>query len=69
MLAIVEDDGKGFDAEILNNAPDNHRGLGILGMQERVALVGGILNIESVQDGGTTLVVRIPVANARGASP
>ena len=69
MLAIVEDDGKGFDAEILNNATDNHRGLGILGMQERVALVGGILNIESVQDGGTTLVVRIPVANARGASP
>lgn len=60
--AIVEDNGQGFDAEALFNAPEATGGLGLLGMQERVALVGGTLTIESTPGSGTTLFVRIPLA-------
>jgi signal transduction histidine kinase len=52
----VHDDGKGFD-------PTNVRegGLGLLGMQERVALLGGRLTIDSSEGAGTMLNVEVPV--------
>src|SRR5258706_7084566 len=62
LRAIVEDDGQGFDSEAaVRFAPDEGHGLGLLGIQERVALIGGNLNIESEPGAGTTLVTRIPV--------
>lgn len=62
VLVIVEDDGKGFDLESAAHSWGAGRGLGLLGMQERVALVGGSLNIESAPGGGTTVRIRIPVS-------
>ncbi len=62
VLIIVEDDGVGFDAEALMQTPARNRGFGLLGMQERVALVGGSLNIESTPGVGTTVLVHIPVS-------
>ena len=59
-VAVIEDDGKGFDAEAVMNAPMTERRLGLLGMQERVALVGGTLEIESSPGAGTTVVARVP---------
>jgi signal transduction histidine kinase len=61
VLAIVEDDGQGFDAEATMNAPDAQRRLGLLGMQERVALVEGTFEIESTPGGGATVFVRVPL--------
>jgi signal transduction histidine kinase len=61
LLAIVEDDGHGFDVEAAMFAPDEGRGLGLLGIQERVASIGGNLNLESDRSTGTLLVTRIPV--------
>ncbi|MCA1567727.1 MAG: PAS domain S-box protein [Acidobacteria bacterium] len=61
LLAIVEDDGKGFDVEALGRVPVAERRLGVLGMRERAALVGGALDIESAPGQGTTLYVRMPV--------
>jgi signal transduction histidine kinase len=61
LLTIVEDDGRGFDTQAVRSLPGEGHGLGLLGMQERVALVGGNLNIESEPGAGTTLVIRIPV--------
>ncbi|HVE71554.1 MAG TPA: CheR family methyltransferase [Thermoanaerobaculia bacterium] len=59
---IIEDDGRGFDVEgVLKGALSNGR-FGILGMRERLALVGGSLLVESQPDSGTTLFVRVPVA-------
>ena len=63
VLVIVEDDGLGFDVEGLLNMPAKKRRLGLLGMQERVELVEGNLNIESTPGVGTTVLARIPVLN------
>ena len=53
---VVEDDGRGFDAgDVRNDA------LGVVGMQERVALVGGSLEIESASGAGTTLAAYVPL--------
>jgi PAS domain S-box-containing protein len=64
VFAIVEDNGCGFDVEAVMNAPDGRRRLGLLGMRERVALVGGTLNVESTPHAGTSLFVRIPARPA-----
>jgi signal transduction histidine kinase len=59
LLVIVEDNGRGFqlDVPLTVKAPG---GLGLVGIRERVALVGGKLNIESEPGSGTTLAIRIP---------
>ncbi len=57
---IVEDNGKGFDA----NSPIMAGHLGLAGIRERLALVGGVLIIDSAPDVGTTLYVRIPFVQA-----
>lgn len=60
VLAVVEDNGRGFDAE----APARGRRLGLVGMRERAELLGGTLNIESTPGVGTSVFVRIPVGAA-----
>jgi signal transduction histidine kinase len=52
--ALVEDNGRGFDVADLR--PD---GLGVVGMRERLALLGGTLAIES-SAGGTSLIAFVP---------
>ncbi|MDQ3259157.1 MAG: PAS domain-containing protein [Acidobacteriota bacterium] len=56
---IIEDDGIGFDLQQTFGADD--KGLGLIGMRERAALVGGTVEIESQPNGGTTVAVRIAV--------
>ncbi|MCP9495758.1 MAG: sensor histidine kinase [Pyrinomonadaceae bacterium MAG19_C2-C3] len=64
LLVIVEDDGRGFDAEAFANSSSSaNQSLGLLGMRERVESVHGTLNIESGANGNTTLVVRIPTSD------
>ena len=62
VLLIVEDDGIGFDVEALLKTPARNRRFGLLGMQERVALVGGSLSIESTPGVGTTVLVHIDIS-------
>ena len=61
VLLIVEDDGRGFDARAVLKAADIHGKLGLLGMQERVILANGTIEIESTPGAGTTVFVRIPL--------
>jgi signal transduction histidine kinase len=56
---IIEDDGIGFDPSDADAVRD---GLGLTGMRERAALVGADLQIESTSGGGTTVLVRVPLA-------
>jgi PAS domain S-box-containing protein len=60
LLAILEDDGIGFDFEAAFNAAASERGLGLTGMRERIESVGGTLEFESSPGLGTTIVARIP---------
>jgi signal transduction histidine kinase len=57
--AIVEDDGQGFEVEAALNTPR----LGLLGMEERVALVNGALTIEASPGAGTTVYVNVPLGH------
>ena len=59
---VVGDDGRGFDA----GAPSN--GLGLTGMRERVALVGGQIGIMSTA-AGTTVTVSVPAIRAGATDP
>ena len=51
----VRDDGKGFD-------PERSRGIGILGMKERLRLLHGLLSIESRPGSGTSIAASVPLA-------
>lgn len=54
---VVEDDGVGFDP-----AATPERGLGLRGMAERAALVGGNVRVISTPGEGTVVVLEVPVA-------
>jgi two-component system, chemotaxis family, CheB/CheR fusion protein len=60
VLAIVEDDGAGFDLEALNTSGGVPR-IGIAGMRERAAIVDGELTIDSSPGHGTTVRVKVPI--------
>jgi signal transduction histidine kinase len=57
----VADDGEGFVREGAGPGSGKRGGLGILGMRERMGLVGGEFRIESSPGKGTTVTARIPV--------
>jgi signal transduction histidine kinase len=61
----ISDDGKGFDVDRALSAKRNHR-LGVLGMRERVQMVGGQFDLESTPGAGVTIRARIPVGKPRG---
>jgi signal transduction histidine kinase len=57
VVVTVDDDGQGFvEAEVESSS------LGLLGMRERLALLGGSLEIESSLAGGTTLSAQVPLS-------
>ena len=56
---IIEDNGLGFDTG--ESSDMNNKGLGLAGMRERAALVGGTVALESQPGQGVTIIVRIPI--------
>lgn len=67
-LAIeVEDDGVGFDPEEMRQPRESGQGLGLLGMRERLSLLGGTCVVESQPGSGTRVVIRLPLAKASTA--
>lgn len=58
IVAVVEDDGQGFDAEQIHR--DGR--LGLIGIRERADILGGRVMIESAQGRGTSLFIWIPLA-------
>lgn len=58
----IRDDGKGFDVNEAISSKDRPRGLGLVGMKERIAIVNGTLDIQSYpDDGGTEIDIEIPI--------
>ena len=56
----VKDDGCGFDVNEAITSKDRPRGLGLLGMKERIRLFNGTVNISSWPGGGTEIDIEIP---------
>ena len=61
LVLIVEDDGVGFPPGNDSSSGPPQGGIGLVSMQERAALLGGTLDIESTAGGGSTLFVRVPL--------
>jgi signal transduction histidine kinase len=57
----VEDDGLGFDVESVGGPSPSGRGLGILGMHERMDLIGGASKVTSSPGNGTRVSLRVPL--------
>ncbi len=57
----VSDNGCGFDVNEAITSKDRPRGLGLLGMKERIGLVNGIINIRSRPGDGTEIDIEIPL--------
>ena len=55
VTAVVRDEGPGFEPDA------DHEGFGLLGIRERVDLVGGTLSVRSAPGSGTTLEATLPV--------
>jgi signal transduction histidine kinase len=58
----IEDDGKGIDLK--PRQADSSRGLGLIAMRERAQALSGGFVIENRAEGGTRLIVRLPVLAA-----
>ncbi|MBV6432658.1 MAG: hypothetical protein IANPNBLG_02800 [Bryobacteraceae bacterium] len=56
LLLVIQDNGKGFD-------PRHVRGLGLLGMEERVRYLGGNFHLESEPGRGTLIKVELPLVD------
>jgi signal transduction histidine kinase len=65
---VVEDDGKGFDP-VQVPGPSHQGRLGLYGMHERIALLGGTLSVESAPGQGTRIIAEVPLATRSGRTP
>jgi signal transduction histidine kinase len=63
LMLVMTDDGRGFDVRAASG-----KGLGLIGMRERLGAVGGTLEIISRQGAGTRLDVSVPVAAPQASS-
>jgi PAS domain S-box-containing protein len=68
LLLEIRDDGRGFDAAALA-AASGPRGLGIAGMRERAALVGGSLRLDSAPGAGCSVHAELPLHTIREEAP
>jgi two-component system sensor histidine kinase UhpB len=59
LTLVVSDDGVGFDVDAARSRPT--ASIGLFGMAERVALVGGTINLLSRRGAGTRVEVRVPL--------
>ncbi len=61
VIAAVVDHGPGFDVAAVKATYDQRGSLGLLNMEERAQMVGGICRIQSVKGKGTTVRIEVPI--------
>jgi signal transduction histidine kinase len=67
LCCSIQDDGVGFNVRAVH-VQGKRRGLGLIGIQERLNAVGGTFTINSGSGRGTKLVIRVPLENFNGDS-
>ena len=60
LVLAIEDNGRGFNVDGKRRT-GKRKCVGLSGMQERAALMGGVLSIESSPGKGTTVIARVPI--------
>jgi two-component system sensor histidine kinase UhpB len=65
IYASIQDNGKGFDLDRVLHPESPERGFGIVGIQERVSLLGGQMDIQTRPGFGTLIHFEIPYENVR----
>ena len=58
LTIVIKDNGVGFDTNLKSDNPESY---GILGMQERVQLIGGRMEIISAPNSGTQVIIYVPL--------
>jgi len=58
---VIEDDGIGFDVLEVGGPSPSGRGLGLLGLHERMELIGGSSKVTSSPAQGTRVSLRVPI--------
>jgi signal transduction histidine kinase len=53
---VVDDNGKGFDESIINNRGN----MGLRVIKERIEMLGGTFELESIANQGTTITFQVP---------
>lgn len=64
----VTDDGVGFDPAGVASAWNGQRGLGLMGMEERMSTIGGEFDLCSAPGEGTTIRLSVPIKNTTSLS-
>jgi signal transduction histidine kinase len=62
VLLEIEDDGVGFNVDLLSKDYESRGSLGMVNLQERTEMVNGALQIESAEGQGTKITVIIPIS-------
>ena len=60
ICASITDNGRGFDLDRVYHPESPGRGFGIIGMKERVSLLGGKIDIQSSPGRGTRIQIKVP---------
>lgn len=59
---LISDNGKGFNIEEVNTEKDGvNGGFGLISMRERIELINGKFNIDSILGNGTNIIIEIPI--------
>jgi signal transduction histidine kinase len=68
LILKVEDDGLGFDPQILQSPDTSGKSMGLWGMQERVSTLEGEFHVQTAPGQGTRITVRVPVTQGGRAN-
>jgi signal transduction histidine kinase len=66
LRVTVEDDGAGFDPEAVASTPSRQGGFGLFSIRERMADMGGTLQIVSARGGGCKAMLLVPLGGKDG---
>jgi PAS domain S-box-containing protein len=65
VILKIQDDGRGFDSKHSKGGKDRGHGLGLSNMRERAMSLDGTCEIQSRSGKGTTILVRVPLADTK----